>query len=148
MVGQQHEWPTPSEGTRTFGQWTVSRPIGKGAFGHISKASNSALELVAIKVLVKHRKTAQSVDREVRTLRTLTAAANAAGDATKSKNRPAARCVPSQTQGAGTPNPEAFEKVALVLEPYMPLALASLCAMHSRYELPLRVVKAFVDGED
>jgi serine/threonine protein kinase len=131
VAGYQYEWPTPSEATRTFGQWTISQPLGRGTSGHVYRASNSALRLVAMKVLIKHRRTAQSVDREIHVLRALTSAAEEVKDV-EVPRVVRLKEVLCQRQGGGH-GIEAFEEVALVLEPFMPLTLTSLCSMKSRY---------------
>lgn len=127
VVGPQHEWPVPTEETRTLGQWTVFGPVGRGAFGVVSKASNHRLELVAVKVLMKDEKTAKRVDQEIEILQSLSDAVKAVGGVNKARIV-RLREVFSQVR-PGSPDSAPFDEVVLVLEPYMPRTLFSLSSI-------------------
>lgn len=127
VAGPQHEWPTPSEGARTFGQWTGMKPVGQGASRIVFGASNHKFELVAIKVLVKDQHTASRVNQEVEILQRLTDDAVKEAIDVKESRLVRLKEVLSQTR-AGRANTGPFDEVVLVLEPYMSLTLASLCS--------------------
>jgi hypothetical protein len=65
------EMPTPARIVQTLGQWTLAKPLGRGATGRVFLASNSTNEMAAVKVVEWNSRTARSVDREVRTFRQL-----------------------------------------------------------------------------
>ncbi|KAL8313033.1 hypothetical protein RB593_007307 [Gaeumannomyces tritici] len=67
------EMPTPLSSVRTIGSWTLSEPLGRGGMGRVFLASNSTTRMAAVKVVERNRRTRDSVDREVRTFRELTA---------------------------------------------------------------------------
>ncbi|KAK3337154.1 hypothetical protein B0T19DRAFT_62665 [Cercophora scortea] len=51
------EMPTPLRSTRTIGQWTLSKPLGRGGMGRVFLASNSTNEVVAVKTVERNSNT-------------------------------------------------------------------------------------------
>lgn len=70
--------PTPAPTTRSIGEWTLQKELGKGASGAVYSATSPRDEVVAIKLIVRNQRSAASVKNEVQTLTAITEAAKAA----------------------------------------------------------------------
>ncbi|PVI01095.1 kinase-like protein, partial [Periconia macrospinosa] len=66
------EMPTPQRNTRTIGQWSMGKPLGKGAMGRVYLASNTKNEVVAVKMIEITAATAPFVEAEVANFQHLT----------------------------------------------------------------------------
>ncbi|KAI0196674.1 kinase-like domain-containing protein [Xylaria flabelliformis] len=118
------DMPTPRRNLKTFGQWTVNNPLGRGSVGSVFLASNSKNEVVAVKVMQCSSKpgSAIAIDHEISTCRRLTTLAQEQGDS--------GRVVklkevfdPREQPSSSSADPMEF---ALVLEPMTPLTLDQL----------------------
>ena len=117
--------PTPSETFRCFGEWTMSRPLGKGAFGRVHSATNNKGDLVAIKIVERSERTANEVRQEVDILRTLESLTEIhEGDRKRILRLRDVIYQNGDEAYAGT----VFEDVALVLEPAVLATFASITA--------------------
>lgn len=63
--------PTPGTTFRCFGHWVIASPLGRGAYGKVSSATNNKGELVAINIIERSERTAYQVSCEVHILREL-----------------------------------------------------------------------------
>ncbi len=91
-----YEIPTPSPGQRTYGQWTLLQPIGKGSFGRVFLASNKDNKVVAMKVLERTHLTVEMVNAEVAISRQITALAQRCDDQTARRLGRARRLGPTR----------------------------------------------------
>jgi hypothetical protein len=66
------DMPTPSVSTKTVGQWTLSKPLGKGSSGKVFLGTNARNEAAAIKTIESNSRTSRSVAREIRVTRIIT----------------------------------------------------------------------------
>jgi hypothetical protein len=64
--------PTPTGQARTFGAWTISKPLGKGTFGKVHSATDRQGRVAAIKI-VDRTKSPREVQNEIQVLQELTA---------------------------------------------------------------------------
>jgi hypothetical protein len=119
------EMPTPASSVRTLGQWTLSKPLSRGASGKVFLASNSSNEMVAVKIVEWNSRTARSVDREVHTFRQL---AKEDWDGEDDKRIVCLREVisyPGDNQlPSSTPSP--FQEVAIIMVPVTRTTLSNL----------------------
>lgn len=117
------EMPTPSPSVRTIGEWTLSKPLGRGGMGRVFLASNSKNQVAAVKVVEWNSGTKHSIDREIQTFRKLTALAN---------ERDAGDRIVRLLEVIGHPGDShlssstPFQEVAMVMDPMTPLTLSNL----------------------
>ena len=72
--------PTAEGEPRMFGEWTLSDPLGMGAQGKVSFASNRHGDVVAIKVVTRDYRRSASVNTEIDTLKALTRLSDTCGE--------------------------------------------------------------------
>jgi tRNA A-37 threonylcarbamoyl transferase component Bud32 len=113
--------PTPQGPPRTFGDWTVSEPLGRGAEGNVFSASNRHGEVVALKVVLRAHNNAHQAESEIRTLKTLTKLAETHDETRLLRLRQA--IYPRDTPDFDTANN--FDEVALIFEPVATMTLAA-----------------------
>ena len=107
------EFMTPVEGTRTVGQWTIEKPIGRGAMGRVSSATNTTNEMAAVKVVDRTIQAAPAVAAEIETSRKVTEMAQA-----HDEDGHIVRLREVIYLGAEAhPSGAAFDEVAIVLQP-------------------------------
>ncbi|KAI1133652.1 kinase-like domain-containing protein [Nemania abortiva] len=116
------DMPTPHKDTRTFGQWTLNNPLGKGSAGRVFLASNSKNQVVAIKVMECTSNSAGAVDKEVARCRDLTALAQKLDDGGRLVRLKEILDPREEASSSSA----AFHEVALVLEPMTPVTLDEL----------------------
>lgn len=116
------DMPTPQRSTRTFGQWTLSDPLGKGNVGRVFLASNSKNEVVAVKIMECNSKSTKSIAKEITRYQELTDLAEREDDGGRLVRLKQTIDPREEASSSG----RGFEEVALVLEPMTPQILEDI----------------------
>lgn len=110
------DMPTPQRETRTIGQWTIGKSLGKGAIGRVYLASNTRNEMVAVKIMEITRKTKWAVDQEIKAFRQLT---ELLGDSYFDDNY-RKDCIVRLRETTEKFCGNGFDEIGLILEPMTP----------------------------
>ncbi|EPE08517.1 camk family protein kinase [Ophiostoma piceae UAMH 11346] len=115
------EFTTPVEGTRTIGQWTIGKPVGKGIMGRVSSATNATNEMAAVKVVDRTLQAAPAVAAEIETNRKVTEMAQAHDVDEHIVRQREVIYLDSEAH----PGRAAFDEVAIVLQPLTPQTMSN-----------------------
>ena len=119
--------PTPQLNTKTIGQWTLNKPLGKGSAGKVFLASNSKNDVVAVKVIEHTFRSAKMVDTEIAQYQALTTLAQKRDDNGRLIHVREIIDPREELSSLGS----SFNDIALILEPMVPLVLEDLIGMKS-----------------
>jgi hypothetical protein len=125
------DMPTPGHETSTMGQWTLSKPLGKGSEGRVFLASNARNEVVAIKVIERNIRTTHRVNAEIARYKEVTNLAKGGDDDDGTRLVCLKEIIyPGGDEKLSSGSP--FDQVGLVMEPMTPATLDSIVKNSAR----------------